>query len=73
MRLLAFLDAHYHHAPHSSLMGRTPAKVWAGREREVPLRAGALSHVAADCAPAREEGTEEAAEDAAPEEGGSEE
>ena len=35
VRLLAFLDAHYHHAPHSSLLGRTPAKVWAGREREV--------------------------------------
>ena len=35
VRLLAFLDAHYHHAPHASLMGRTPAKVWAGREHEV--------------------------------------
>lgn len=35
VRLLAFLDAHYHHAPHSSLMGRTPAKLWAAREREV--------------------------------------
>ena len=35
VRLLAFLDAHYHHAPHSALLGRTPAKVWATRERAV--------------------------------------
>lgn len=35
LRLLAFLDVHYHHAPHSGLLGRAPAKVWATREREV--------------------------------------
>ena len=35
VRLLAFLDAHYHHSPHSSLFGRTPAKIWATRSREV--------------------------------------
>jgi putative transposase len=35
VRLLAFLDAHYHHAPHSGLLGRAPAKVWATRERMV--------------------------------------
>ena len=31
VRLLAFLDTHYHRAPHAGLMGRTPAKVWATR------------------------------------------
>lgn len=31
VRLLAFLDAHYHHAPHAGLMGKTPAKLWATR------------------------------------------
>lgn len=29
-RLLAFLDAHYHRAPHGSLFGKSPAEVWAG-------------------------------------------
>jgi len=29
-RLLAFLDAHYHQAPHGGLLGRTPADAWAG-------------------------------------------
>ena len=33
VRLLAFLDAHYHHAPHAGLMGKSPAKVWATRPR----------------------------------------
>jgi putative transposase len=32
VKLLAFVDRHYHHAPHSSLMGRAPAKLWATRE-----------------------------------------
>lgn len=27
-RLIAFLDAHYHVAPHGGLMGKTPADVW---------------------------------------------
>ena len=27
-RLLAFLDEHYHRAPHGGLFGRTPAQVW---------------------------------------------
>jgi transposase InsO family protein len=31
LRLLAFLDAHYHHAPHAGLLGKSPAKVWALR------------------------------------------
>jgi transposase InsO family protein len=29
-RLLAFLDAHYHQAPHGGLFGKDPAHVWAG-------------------------------------------
>jgi transposase InsO family protein len=29
-RLLAFLDAHYHGAPHGGLIGKTPAQVWGG-------------------------------------------
>jgi len=29
VRLLAFLDEHYHHAAHAGLMGQSPAKVWA--------------------------------------------
>lgn len=28
-RLLAFLDEHYHQAPHGGLLGKTPAEVWA--------------------------------------------
>lgn len=35
VKLLAFLDRHYHHAAHSSLVGRSPAKVWAERERDI--------------------------------------
>jgi hypothetical protein len=34
VRLLAFLDQHYHLAPHAGLMGRSPAAVWA----EAPTR-----------------------------------
>ena len=33
VRLLAFLDAHYHHAPHAGLMGKSPGNVWATRPR----------------------------------------
>src|SRR3954464_4789873 len=29
-RLLAFLDEHYHQAPHGGLFGKSPAVVWAG-------------------------------------------
>lgn len=29
-RLLAFLDAHYHRAPHGGLFGRSPAQAWEG-------------------------------------------
>lgn len=29
VRLLAFLDKHYHHTAHAGLLGQTPAKVWA--------------------------------------------
>ncbi len=32
VRLLAFVDQHYHRAPHGSLMGRAPAEVYAERE-----------------------------------------
>ena len=32
VRLLAWLDTHYHKAPHAGLMGRAPDTVWAGRE-----------------------------------------
>jgi putative transposase len=28
-RLIAFLDEHYHQAPHGGLLGKTPAEVWA--------------------------------------------
>lgn len=33
VRLYAFLDEHYHRAPHASLMGRSPGVVFAKRER----------------------------------------
>jgi hypothetical protein len=33
VRLFAFLDQHYHRAPHASLMGRSPGTVFAARER----------------------------------------
>jgi putative transposase len=33
VRLLAFLDQHYHVAPHASLMGRSPGAVYAERQR----------------------------------------
>ncbi|HJN75183.1 MAG TPA: integrase core domain-containing protein [Myxococcota bacterium] len=32
VRLLAWLDAHYHVAPHGGLMGRSPTVVWLDRE-----------------------------------------
>jgi transposase InsO family protein len=32
VRLLGFLDAHYHHAAHAGLMGKSPASVWATRK-----------------------------------------
>jgi putative transposase len=35
LSLLAFLDRHYHHTAHASLVGRSPAKVWAEREPDV--------------------------------------
>lgn len=35
VRLLAFVDQHYHQAPHGGLMGRTPADVYAEREPRV--------------------------------------
>lgn len=34
VRLLAFLDQHYHQAPHASLLGRSPGRVWAEHQRE---------------------------------------
>jgi transposase InsO family protein len=41
-RLLAFLDAHYHVAPHGGLMGRMPAEAWAAA-RCTPLDEPALT------------------------------
>lgn len=32
LRLLAFVDQHYHKAPHAGLMGKAPKEVWAERE-----------------------------------------
>ena len=34
VRLGAFLDQHYHVAPHASLMGKTPAQVWDASEQK---------------------------------------
>ena len=34
VRLGAFLDQHYHVAPHASLMGKTPGEVWGASERQ---------------------------------------
>ena len=34
VRLGAFLDQHYHHAPHAGLMGRSPADVWDAAEAD---------------------------------------
>jgi putative transposase len=36
VRLWAFLDQHYHHAPHAGLLGRTPAAVYAASREEQP-------------------------------------
>jgi putative transposase len=45
-RLLAFLDAHYHSAPHGGLFGKTPAQAWASattRPIDEPTLATALT------------------------------
>lgn len=45
-RLLAFLDAHYHHAPHGGLFGKAPADAWATaqlRTVDEPRLAAALT------------------------------
>ncbi len=39
VRLLAFVDEHYHRAPHGGLMGRTPAEVWAERQGSLATEA----------------------------------
>lgn len=39
VRLYAFVDQHYHRAPHASLMGRAPAAVWRARATERPADA----------------------------------
>jgi putative transposase len=31
LRLVAFLDKHYHQAAHAGLMGRSPTSAWATR------------------------------------------
>jgi transposase InsO family protein len=36
VRMLAFLDQHYHAAPHASLMGKTPAQVYEQAAPETP-------------------------------------
>ncbi|MCP4918525.1 MAG: transposase [Proteobacteria bacterium] len=46
VRLLAWLDGHYHQAPHGGLMGRTPEIVWLERELQAidePTLAAALT------------------------------
>jgi hypothetical protein len=35
VRLWAFLDQHYHQAPHAGLLGRSPASVWQADQRTV--------------------------------------
>jgi transposase InsO family protein len=45
-RLLAFLDEHYHRAPHGGLFGKTPAEAWAGattRALDEPTLTAALT------------------------------
>lgn len=48
VRLLAWLDGHYHQAPHGGLMGRTPETVWLERElkpiEEAQLAAALTAH-----------------------------
>jgi len=39
VRLYAFLDQHYHRAPHAGLMGRAPGMVWQERAAERPVDA----------------------------------
>lgn len=46
VRLDAFLDQHYHRAPHGGLLGKTPADAWAGaqcRAVDEPALAAALT------------------------------
>lgn len=46
VRLGAFLDEHYHHAPHGGLLGKTPAEAWASascRAVDEPALAAALT------------------------------
>lgn len=38
VRLLAFVEQHYHHAPHASLMGKSPEQVWGRHERQTDVR-----------------------------------
>lgn len=45
-RLVAFLDEHYHRAPHGGLFGKTPTEAWAGattRPVDEPTLAAALT------------------------------
>jgi putative transposase len=47
VRLGAFLDQHYHQAPHAGLIGRTPAQLWDESERDRradPIREDDLRH-----------------------------
>jgi putative transposase len=37
VRLWAWLDQHYHAAPHAGLLGRSPAEVWAAAEGQRPI------------------------------------
>ena len=39
VRLYAFLDQHYHRAPHAGLLGRAPGQVWRERAAERPVDA----------------------------------
>jgi hypothetical protein len=47
-RLVAFLDEHYHRAPHGGLFGKTPTDVWTGattRPVDEPTLAAALTTI----------------------------
>jgi transposase InsO family protein len=47
VRLYAFLDQHYHRAPHAGLLGRAPGQVW--RERAAERPANPLTDAALPC------------------------
>jgi hypothetical protein len=46
VRLGAFLDQHYHHAPHAGLLGKTPAALWDASEPDRRADAVTEDHLA---------------------------